>query len=341
MAADLDSVLNDLKNNKYAPVYFLQGDEPFFIDQVANFIEENALDEASKGFNQMVMYGKDVSIQEVINNARRFPMMSERQVVIVKEAQNISDISKERGAKLLKDYLANPLPSTILVFAYKYKKVDQRTAIGKEIAAKAVFIDTKKLYDNQVPDWIRKYVKSIGLGINDDAAYLIANFIGNNLERVSNEVKKILINLKKDEKEITAAHVRKYIGFSKDFNVFELNKALAYRNVLKVNSIINYFAANPKENPAIMVIAVLYNFFSRLLIIHAMPDKSEKGISSKFRIPFFAAKEYQSAVSIYSRPKTEAIIAYLRNADMQAKGINANAMEDGEILKELMYRIMH
>lgn len=340
MAADVDSILNDLKNNKYAPVYFLQGEEPFFIDQVSDFIEKNALDETAKGFNQMIMYGKDVSIQDVINNARRFPMMSERQVVIVKEAQNISDISKEKGAKLLKDYLANPLPSTILVFNYKYKKIDQRTALGKEMVAKTVFLDSKKLYDNQLPDWIKKHVKSIGYGINDDAAYLISNFIGNNLERIGNEVQKILINFKQ-EKEITAEHVHKFIGISKEYNVFELTKALAFRNVLKVNGIIRYFAANPKENPAIVVISVLYGFFAKLLIIHSLQDKSDKNIASKLKIPFFAAKEYQNAANIYTSVQTEKIIAYLRNADMQTKGINTNAMDDGEILKELAYRIMH
>lgn len=340
MAVDVDSILTDLKNNKYAPVYFLQGEEPFFIDLVSDFIEKNALEEAAKGFNQIVMYGKEANTQDVINNARRFPMMSERQVVIVKEAQNIPDLGKEKGAQLLADYLANPLPSTILVFNYKYKKIDQRTALGKQLTAKSVFLNTKKLYDNQLPDWIKKHVKSIGYSINDDAAYLIANFIGNNLERVANEIKKILINFK-GEKEITADHVHKYIGISKEFNVFELTKALAFKNVLKVNGIINYFASNPKENPAIMVIAVMYNFFTKLLIIHTLTDKSDKGISAKLKIPFFAAKEYQNAANVYSAAQTERVIAYLRNADMQAKGINASAMADGEILKELAYRIMH
>ncbi len=340
MATDINSILSDLNNNKYAPIYFLQGEEPFFIDQVSDFIEANALDEAAKGFNQVVLYGKDVSIADVINNAKRFPMMSERQVVIVKEAQNIKDLNKEAGDKLFGEYLDNPLPSTILVMCHKYKKLDQRKKLGKEVAKKTVFLDTKKLYDNQVPDWIKGYVKSVGFTITEEAAYLLANFIGNNLERIANELKKIQLNLK-DVKEIKGEHIHKFIGVSKEFNVFELTNALAFKNSSKAFGIAQYFAANPKENPVIMVIAVLFSFFSRLLLVHSLSDKSEKGISSALRVPFFAAKEYKQAIANYPPQKLEYIIAQLRYADMQSKGINANSLEDEEILNELIFKILY
>ncbi len=340
MATDVNAILSDLNNNKYAPIYFLQGEEPFFIDQVSDFIEKNALDEASKGFNQIVMYGKDVSMNEVLGNARRFPMMSDRQVVIVKEAQNIKDLNKEQGAKLLGEYLDNPLPSTILVFCHKYKKLDQRKKIGKDVSKKTVFLDAKKLYDNQIPDWVKSHVKSVGYSINEEAAYLLANFIGNNLERIGNELKKIYLNLG-EEKEIKSDHIHKYIGISKEFNVFELTKALAFKNGNKAFGIVNYFASNPKENPAIMVIAVLFSFFSRLLLVHSLPDKSEKSISGALRIPFFAAKEYKQAISLYSPHKLDAIISYLHVADMQTKGINANSLDDGQVLNELIFKILH
>ncbi len=340
MAVDVDSILSDLKNNKYSPVYFLQGDEPFFIDQVSDYIEKNALDEAAKGFNQMVMYGKDVSINDVISNARRFPMMSERQVVIVKEAQNIKDINKEEGSKRLLEYIENPLPSTILVMCHKYKKIDQRKKLGKEIAKRSVFLNTKRMYDNQLPDWIKKYVYSIGYKINDEAVHLINNFIGNNLERISNELKKILINFK-DENEIASEHVYRYIGVSKEYNVFELTKALANKNAVKANSIINYFAANPKDNSVIGVIAVLYLFFSRLMHVYYMDNKSEGNIASAFKIPFTAGRDFKIALNHYDLRKLESVISDLRNADMQAKGISASSLDEGQILKELIFRILH
>jgi len=340
MAADVDSILNDLKNNKYSPIYFLQGEEPFFIDQVSDYIEKNVVDEASKGFNQIIMYGKDVSVNEVVNNARRFPMMSDRQLVLIKEAQNIKDLNKESGSKLLSDYLNNPLPSTILVFCYKYKKIDQRKSIGKDLAKKTVFLDAKKLYDNQIPDWIKKYVAGIGFKITDEGAYLLSNCIGNNLERISNEIRKVLINFK-EEKEITRDHVHKYIGISKEFNVFELTKALAFRNPVKAISIVNYFAANPRENPIVMVLAILYSFFARLLVVQSLADKSEKSISAKLKIPFFAAKEYSHAIKSYDNAKLESIVSDLRNADMQIKGINVSSLNEEQILKELIFRILH
>lgn len=337
---NIESVLSDLKNNKYAPVYFLQGEEPFFIDQISDFIEENAMDEAAKSFNQMILYGKDVKMNDILSNARRFPMMSDRQVVIVKEAQSLQDFKNEAGQKLLSDYLDDPLPSTILVFCHKYKKIDRRKALGKALEKKAVFVDTKKLYDNQLPEWIKKYTQSQGHEITDKAAYLMGGYIGNDLERISNELRKILINFK-EKTTIDDNHVHRYIGISKEYNVFELQKALAYKDVQKANSIVNYFAANPRNNPIVVTVAVLYAFYAKLLMVHKIPDKNNRSVASKLKIPTFVAGEYITAVKSFPLQKTIDNISYIRQADLQSKGVGANNLAEGEILKELIFKLLH
>jgi len=336
----VDAVLSDLKNNKYAPVYFLQGEEPFFIDQIANYIEKNALEESARGFDQVIMYGKDIRMTDVLNNARRFPMMAERQVLIIKEAQSIQDFKTDAGQKLLLDYLDNPQPSTILVFSHKYKKVDRRKALGKTIGQKAVLVDTKKMYDNQLPEWIVKHTREQGFEISDKAAFLMANYIGNDLERLSNELHKITINFQEKIK-IDEGHIHKYIGISKEYNVFELQKALAYKDILKANKIINYFAANPRSNPIVMVVAVLYTFYAKVLMVHKSPDKSNKAIASKLRLPTFIAGEYATAAKNYPLGKVMNNISHLRHADLQAKGVNASNLPEDQVLKELIYNLMH
>ncbi|MFW5762420.1 MAG: DNA polymerase III subunit delta, partial [Cyclobacteriaceae bacterium] len=239
MAHSPEAILKDLKQKKYAPVYFLQGDEPFYIDQITNYIEENVLNPSEKGFNQVVMYGKDVSMDIVMANAKRYPMMSDKQVVIVKEAQDIQDLGKEQGQKLLEKYLKNPLPSTILVFAHKYKTIGRNKTLGKTIDKFAVMVDSKRLYENQVPDWVESYIESKGFSIDQKARFMLAENIGNNLERLSNEIDKMLINLK--EKVTIDEHmIQKYIGISKDYNVFELQKAISFRNIFKANQIVTY-----------------------------------------------------------------------------------------------------
>ena len=243
MPAAPEAVIKDLKSGLFAPIYFLQGEEPYYIDQIANYIEEHALEASQKGFNQVVMYGKDHPVNAVVTNARRFPMMSERQVVIVKEAQNIADLNKEAGQKLLLDYIQNPLPSTILVICHKYKSIDKRKALGKQLDKHTVLVDTKKLYDNQIPDWVSNYVKSQGFTIDPKATQMFADYIGNDLERLSNEIDKVLINFE-EKVTINPEIVQKYVGISKEYNVFELQKALQSKDVLKANRIVNYFAAN-------------------------------------------------------------------------------------------------
>lgn len=340
MAVTAESILSDLKKNKYAPVYFLQGEEPYFIDLISDYIEANALNESEKGFNQVVMYGKDAEVNKILTNARRYPMMAERQVVIVKEAQEIPDINKEEGIALLEAYLKNPLPSTILVFAHKYKTLDGRKSLAKTVKEKAVLLTTKKLYDNAVPDWITNYVKSKGFGIDIKATQMLTDFIGNNLSNLTNEIDKILLNCK-EKTTIDAAIVQKFVGISKEYNVFELQRALGTRDVLKANQIVHYFEANPKNNPIIPVIALLFSFYSKLLMVHHSKDKSEKGIAAALKLNPFFVKEYLLAARNYPIQKVIDNIHHIKKADLQSKGIDSPSMAEGQILRELIYKLMH
>jgi DNA polymerase-3 subunit delta len=338
-----DTVLKTLTKQEYAPLYFLQGDEPYFIDSIADYIEEHALDEADRGFNQMVMYGKDVDVSGILNNARRYPMMAERQVVIVREAQEITDLHQKNGQQMLEAYIKNPMPSTILVLCYKYKSLDKRKSLYKLLDKLAILVESRKMYDNQLPTWIAGYVKEKGFMISDKAVQMLADYIGNNLERLTNEIEKVLINYRQgaEEGSITPDIIQKYVGISKEYNVFELQRALAVRDVLKANRIIQYFEANQKANPAIPIIALIFAFYSKLLLVHQSSDRSERGIAATLRINPFFAKEYKVASVNYPLPRVIRNIHYLRIADQQAKGIDRAAGGEGEILKELVFKLMH
>jgi len=343
MAQSPDSVLKTLQNRQFAPVYFLQGDEPYYIDLIADFVEENVLSESERGFNQMVMYGKDVDVSTIINNAKRYPMMSDRQVVIVREAQEVQDFNTKSGQQQLETYLKNPMPSTILVICYKYKSMDGRKPLGKLLDKLAVLVEAKKMYDNQLPDWIARYVQERGYQIEDKAVQMLADFIGNNLKRMTNEIEKVLINLHKtdDQKVISPSVVQKYVGISKEYNVFELQKALAVRDVLKANQIISYFAANQKAHPIIPVIALLFTFFSKLLLVHQSSDKNERALAAVLKINPFFVREYKIAAVNYPLPKVIRNIHHLRQADQYAKGIDNTGGTDEQILKELIFKLMH
>jgi DNA polymerase-3 subunit delta len=338
MAYSPESVLADIKQNKFAPIYFLQGEEPYYIDQITEAIEKNALQESEKGFNQVVMYGKDTDVSKIITNARRYPMMAERQVVIVKEAQEIVDLNREEGQRLLESYIKNPLPSTILVFAHKHKTLDGRKSLSKAFSTGAVMITTKKIYDNKVPEWVTNYVKNKGYTIDAKATQMLADFIGNNLSRLSNEIDKIIINLEKTT--IDAGIVQQFVGISKEYNTFELQKALAIRDIVKANRIVNYFEANPKSNPVIMIIGILYAYYAKLLQVHHAKDKSEKGLASLLQLHPFVVKEYVIGARNYPVQKVIDNIHHLRIADLYSKGINAN-LEQGQILRELIFKLLH
>lgn len=287
------AILKDLKNKVYHPVYFLTGEEPYYIDIISDYIGENVLDEAEKDFNQTVLYGKETDVTTIISEAKRYPMMANHNVVIVKEAQHLS-----REIDKLESYLEQPTTTTILVLCYKYKKVDGRKSIGKKLKKKAVFLETKKLYDNQVSDWIANHLKQKNYTINPKAALLIAESVGTELSKIVNELNKVIINVPEGN-EIDANIVEQNIGISKDYNNFELNKALGKKDTLKANKIITHFAKNEKEHPLVVTVSMLYSFFSNILKVHYAKDKSQNNLASILRVHPFFVKEYQEAVRHY------------------------------------------
>ena len=339
MDASVKRIMTDLKARKYAPVYFLQGEETFYIDLIANYIEEHALAPADKSFNQVVIYGKDAAMAAILTHARRFPMMAERQVVIVKEAQEIQDITKEAGGKLLLDYLKNPAPTTILVFCHKHKTVHKTKELGKKIDQLTVALSCKKMYDNQLPEFIAEYAREKKIAIDDRAVMALCEFVGNDLHRLANEIDKLTIAA--GVNTISVEHVMHGVGVSKEYNIFELQKAIIRKDTLLANRIVNYFEANTRKNPMIPVVAFLYSFFSKLLAASQCTDKSDKGLVSALKISPYAAKDYVYALRQYPQDKIIYTISSLREADLKLKGVNSGSDTEGQILRELIYRIVY
>ncbi|WP_114750235.1 DNA polymerase III subunit delta [Pleomorphovibrio marinus] len=339
MASKPETILKELKSGKFSPIYFLQGEEPFFIDKITRYIEENALPPQDRGFNQILMYGKDVTVSQILNNAKRFPMMADRQLVIVKEAQNIPDLGKEEGANLLMGYLNNPLPSTILVFAHKYKSLDKRKKLGKELDAKAIVVNAEKVPEYKLGPYIEGYIKEKGFTIDARACQVLAESIGNNLEVLTNEIDKMLINFP-EPAEINTDHIQKYVGISKDYNSFELTKALSFKDVLKANKIIRYFGQNPKANPIHPLLGLFYLHFTRILLVHANKNLPERDLAGLLKVNPFFVKEYLAAAKVYKLGKIIDIVGYLKEADLRSKGVDSN-MEEHETLKELIFKILH
>jgi DNA polymerase-3 subunit delta len=335
-----ESILEQLRQRQFAPIYFLQGEEPYYIDLISDYIEAHALQEHEKGFNQVVIYGKDVDVPTVLLQAKRFPMMSDRSVVIVKEAQSIVDIEKEEGMKQLEGYLQHPLPSTILVFCYKHKTMDGRKSLTKAVGKHAVLLTTKKLYDNQVPAWINSYLKQKGMKATPTAVLLLSEYIGADLSRLANEIDKLLINLKQGA-TIDERVVQENVGISKEYNIFELQSALIARDVLKAYRIIQYFEANPKNNPLIPNLTLLFSFFTKLLSLHTATDKSETGVRKSLGNRGFLVKEYMQALRVFPLQRCIDIIHYIRVADLQVKGITGGDMSDAAILRELVFKVLH
>lgn len=328
-----------LKARKFAPYYLLHGDEPFFIDRLVKQVEHHALPEHERGFNQLVLYGKDADVGAVIQNARRYPMMAEKQLVLVKEAQELSDLGREAAQKMLLQYLQKPSPSTLLVMAFK-TKLDARKAWVKEADKHGVVFNSEKVKDWKLAEWILSTTRAEGIKMAQNAADLLAEHLGNDLSRIFNEIEKLNINLQPGQ-EITAQHISKYVGISKDYNVFELQKALLSRDALKANQIVNYFGANPKDNPLIPIIASLYNYYIKVLQTHLSPDKSEGGVASALGIPPFIAKDYVRAAKVWPPMKVFHIISQLRLADCRSKGIDAGEMNEKQILQEVVFNILH
>ncbi len=339
MDAQVKKIWNEVKSGRFAPVYFLQGEETFYIDLIANYIEANALSETEKSFNQVVMYGKDVTMATILTNARRFPMMSERQVVIVKEAQDIQDLNKEIGSKLLLDYLARPLPSTVLVFCHKHKTLDKRRELGKKVDNYAVMLNSKKLYDNQLPEFVYEYIREKKVEIDDRAVQVLCEYVGNDLHRIANEIDKLTISISGGE-VITTHQVMNQVGVSKEYNIFELQKAILQRDSLLATKIVNYFESNTKKNPIIPVVAFLYSFFSKLLMASQVPDKSEKGLASELKVSPYALRDYTLALRQFTLAKIIDNLTSLKDADLKLKGVNNGSADEGQIFRELIWRIM-
>ena len=311
------------------------GEEGYYIDRIADFIAENVLTEEEKGFNQMTLYGKEVSIEDIVSNAKRYPMMSERQVIIVKEAQHLI-----RTIEKLCAYAENPQMSTVLVICFKYKKLDKRKKLHKLLKEpNGVVFESKKLYDNQVSEWIRKVLKGRGYAISHKASILLVEFLGTDLSRIHNELEKLQIVLPK-ETEITPVLIEKHIGISKDYNNFELKKAIGEKDIVKATKIITYFAQNPKDNPFVVTIALLHTFFTQLLQYHGLSDHSPRNVASALRINPYFVEEFQIAARNYPMKKVSRVISYLREMDMKGKGVAAANVAHADLLKELLVKII-
>ncbi len=332
-----EQIQQALKKKDFKPVYFLHGTEAFFIDQLTDFIENSVLSEAERAFNLSVFYGKEVDHKAVIDAARRYPMGAERQVVILKEAQEMRSLSQ------LESYVVQPLPTTLLLICHKHKRFDMRSKLAKALKKHAVVFEAKPLYENQIPGWIESWLRQRGMPVEPAAASLIAEYLGSDLGKVDNELRKLALNLPKGTR-ITQAHIETHIGISKDYNVFELQRALAGREIGKANRIVQYFAANARKHPMPMVTATLGNYFSKVYLLHSLKRKPEKEqISTLGLRSGYFLKEYKLAARNYPLPKVEAAIALLREYDLKSKGVGYihTGKADGELLREMVYRLLH
>ena len=328
-------VLKRLQQREFSPVYVLHGEESYYIDAITQYIEEHALDPSTKAFNQTVLYGKEIDYKTVLDNARRYPVLSDKQVVIIKEAQELKTLDK------LESYLKNPLDSTILVLAHKHKKLDKRKKFAKAAvaSAKVCLVESSRLYDNQVPQWVSNYIKDQGAHIKPAAAQLLAEYLGTDLSKIANELDKLLLNLPEGG-TIDKRLIQKNIGISKDFNVFELQNALGKRDGLRSFLIVKYFTANPKNHPLPAITATLYNFFSKVYVCQSMLRASDLELAKTIGANKFFVKDYRAAAKQYSRPQLERIFGLLKEYDLRAKGVNNHGASSGELLRELIARIL-
>ena len=329
------NIVEDIKKGIIKPIYFLSGEEPYFIDQISDYIEHNLLDEADKGFNQVVLYGRDVTIEDIVGNAKRYPMMAERQVVIVKEAQDLS-----RNIEKLAAYVKNPQPTTVLVVAFKYKKLDKRKGLAKALKEHGVHYESKKLYENQVGDWLRRVLIDEGYHIQPKAAQILVDYLGNDLGKVINELNKLMLILPKGS-EITPQAIEENIGISKDFNIFELRKAISEKDIVKAQRIAQYFTQNPKDNPLVLTVGQLFSLFSSILKYHGLPQKDKNTVARALGVSPFFVGEYITAGRNYPMKKVSACISLIREVDVKSKGVGASAFASNDLLKELLVKIMN
>ncbi len=332
----VDQILKEIKKKEYKQIYFLDGEEAFFIDQISSLIEKSVLSESEQSFNQLVLYGKDTDCRTIINTARRFPMMSQYQVVIVKEAQQLRNIDE------MISYFSQPNPSTILVFCYKYKTLDKRKKLAKTLKGEnCIFFTSKSLYENKVPAWIKSFAKSEKIEIEEDAIQILAEYLGTNLGKISNELDKIKLNVPAGEK-ISSKHIEEFIGISREYNFYELQKAMAVNDKAKAYRIVHYFGENPKAAPVPALIGSLYNFFNSLFLFHQYSKSGERelmkilGINNSYRF-----NEVKSAARLFPRKKTIRNLGLLLQFDMKSKGVERATSSDGELIKEMTFQLMN
>lgn len=331
---EIVKIINDIKVGNIKPIYFLMGEESYYIDKLTEYLEDNLLTEDEKGFNQMVLYGRDTTIDDIVSNAKRYPMMAERQVIIVKEAQDLS-----RTIDKIEAYVNNPQPTTVLVFAYKYGKVDKRKKWIKSIAKNHILFESEKLKDFKVADWIKRVLQGRGFSIEPKASIMLQEFLGNDLSRIANELSKLEIILPKGS-TITPDHIEQNIGISKDFNVYELRKAIGEKNHHKAFQILNYFHQNPKSIPKVLLIGQLFGYFSNLLKYHGLKDKTQGNVASALGIHPFFVDEYRIAAANFPMKKVSTVINKLKVVDGMSKGVGASNLEDIELYKEFLISVM-
>ena len=328
-------ITKDIKAGNLKPIYFLMGEEPYYIDKLTEFIEENVLQEHERDFNQTILYGRDVTIEDVIGSAKRFPMMADRQVIIVRESQELS-----RTIDKLEAYAENPQPTTVLVFAYKYKILDKRKKITKLLDKVGVVYESKKLYENQVGDWIKRVLAAQGYGIEPKAAAILVEFLGTDLSKINNELEKLKIILPKGH-ILSPSDIEENIGFSKDFNNFELRKAIGEKDQVKAYQIIGYFSQNPKDNPLVVTTGLVFGFFSQLLQYHGLKDKSQMNAAKVLKVNPFFVKDFEVAFRNYPMKKVSTIVSALRTLDVKSKGVGAASTSQHDLLKELLITIFN
>ena len=320
------------KDKKFSPVYLFQGDEPYFVSQLADYLEEHALPQAEKSFNQHILYGKDVTIQQILSVAKRFPMMGSHQLVLVKEAQHVG------GMDAILSYLDQPLPSTILVFCVMGKKISAATKEGKAFQKYTVF-NADRIPDGQMGRWIREFVKSKGMDIDEKEASLLYEHLGNNLSRISSELEKLTVNIQ-PRKKIEATDIETFIGISREYNVFELQKAMGSKEFVKVNKILKHFADDPGNNPFPLTLAILFGYFQKILALHYLSGKSDSEKIQALKINPYFFKDYQSAARNYSITKLKLVIQTILEMDMKSKGVGVRRPPDAELYKELIVKII-
>jgi DNA polymerase-3 subunit delta len=328
-----DKIISDLKKRAFNPVYWLEGDEEYFIDLIISYAEHKILTESEASFNLSVFYGRDANWTEIVNSSRKYPMFSDLQVVILKEAQSMKDIEK------LESYIEKPLSSTLLFVAYKNKKVDGRTKLAKLLKDKAVLLTTKKLYDNELPEWTNNLIKSKGYTITNKALILLIDHIGNDLSRLNNEIGKLTLNLD-DRKNITEDDIENFVGVSKEFNVFELQQAIANKDLYKAIRIIQYFEANPKAAPLQLIFPSLYNFFSKVQMIYSVPSRDEKNVAAAIGVNSYFARDYLQTAMKFTNHEMEKILLLLHQYNLKGIGINDAGTSDAMLLKEMVAKMI-